>query len=697
MFNPEFSKTSHKEAESLRREDVLHIEGIVKARGKGLENPKLKTGEIEVFVDKLILLNKAETPPIEIDERVEINEDMRLKYRYLDLRKSNMQHNLMVRHKAAQVAREFFNINGFLEIETPMLAKSTPEGARDYLVPSRVNPGKFYALPQSPQLFKQLLMVSGCDRYYQIVKCFRDEDLRADRQPEFTQIDVEMSFIDEEDIYAIMERLMKKIWKDILDINIRIPFPRISYEEAMDRYGSDKPDTRFKIELINVSSVLKDSDFKVFTDTIKSGGVIKCINAKGCANFSRKDVDELISLSQVYGAKGLAWAKIVNGKLESSIAKYLNEKIQKELIKAANAKDNDLLLFVGDHKHFIANTTLGNIRLYLAKKLNLIDKDKYNFLWVTDFPLVEFDEEQQRHLAIHHPFTSPKDKDIALLDKDPLKAKAKAYDLVLNGVELGGGSIRIHKRDVQEKIFSILGISKEEAELKFGFLLEAFKYGAPPHGGIAFGFDRLTAILTNNESIREVIAFPKTKDAESLMEGSPSEVDEMQLKELHIKLDLIKVPEKNIIFEKIKDALNKEKIEYETMEHKAVYTSEQAAEVRGTELKQGCKALICKTEKGFFQGVVSGAKEIDLDKFKKILNVKSIKLADAIEVKKISGLSIGAVPPFGNLFNVPVYFDSSVIKNEIIAFNAGTHTNSIKMKSSDLVKVTGAKTGEFSK
>ena len=329
VFNPEFNKTSHKEAEHLRREDVLHIEGVVQARGKGLENPKLKTGEIEVFAEKLIILNKAETPPIEIDERVEINEDMRLKYRYLDLRKPTMQHNLMVRHKSAQSAREFFNSEGFLEVETPMLAKSTPEGARDYLVPSRVNPGKFYALPQSPQLFKQLLMVSGCDRYYQIVKCFRDEDLRADRQPEFTQIDVEMSFIDEEDIYEIMERLMKKIWKDILDITIKTPFPRISYDEAMSRYGSDKPDIRFGLELIDVSHIVNGSDFKVFTDTITAGGIIKCINAPGCANFSRKDVDELISLSQVYGAKGLAWAKIVNGKLESSIAKYLNEKIQK--------------------------------------------------------------------------------------------------------------------------------------------------------------------------------------------------------------------------------------------------------------------------------------------------------------------------------------------------------------------------------
>ena len=539
VFNPKFNREMHKQAEQLRREDVLEVSGVVKKRGKGLENPKLKTGKIEVFIDRLEVLSKSDTPPIEIDEHVEVNEDMRLKYRYLDLRKPRMQQNLIVRYKAAMAVREYFNKEGFLEIETPMLAKSTPEGARDYLVPSRINPGKFYALPQSPQLFKQLLMVSGLDRYFQIVKCFRDEDLRADRQPEFTQIDIEMSFVDEEDIYRVMEGMIRHVWKKILGIELKTPFPRLSYDEAMARYGSDKPDTRFGLELIDVTNIAIKSDFDVFKKAISSGGKVKCINAKGCANFSRKDIEELTELVGVYDAKGLAWMKMAD-KLESSIVKFFDEKTQKDIVKRANAKKNDLLLFVADHKHHIVDVALGNLRLKLAEKLKLIDKDQYSFLWIVDFPLVEYDEDQQRHVAIHHPFTSPKDSDIILLDKEPLKAKAKAYDLTLNGVELGGGSIRIHKREIQQKMFRILGIGDEDAKQKFGFLLDAFRYGAPPHGGIAFGFDRMAAILTGNDNIREVIAFPKTKNAESLMEGSPSEVDEKQLKELNIKVDLVK-------------------------------------------------------------------------------------------------------------------------------------------------------------
>jgi len=539
VFDPKHNKKTHSEAEHLRREDVIQIKGKVRPRGKGLENPKLKTGEIEVLVDQLNILNKAETPPIEVDDRIEINEDMRLKYRYIDLRKPKMQKNLEIRHKAIKAVRDFFDKEGFLEIETPMLAKSTPEGARDYLVPSRVNPGKFYALPQSPQLFKQLLMVSGCDKYFQIVKCFRDEDLRADRQPEFTQIDVEMSFIDQEDIYDVNERLMKYIWKKVLNIDVKTPFKRITYQEAMDKYGTDKPDIRFGLELTDITNIVKNSDFKVFTDNIKSGGIVKAINVKN-SPLSRKEIDELISFVQIYDAKGLAWIKVTDKGLESSIVKFLNEKIQKELIKKLKAQKNDLLLFVSDHKHFIVNAALGALRDHLAKKLNLIKPNTYEFIWATDFPLIEYDENEQKHVAVHHPFTSPKDEDIKLLDKEPEKAKAKAYDLTLNGVEIGGGSIRIHKREIQEKIFKVLGISQKEAQNKFGFLLDAFKYGAPPHGGIAFGMDRIVAILTNNESIREVIAFPKTKNAESLMEGSPSEVDEKQLKELNIKLDIVK-------------------------------------------------------------------------------------------------------------------------------------------------------------
>jgi len=678
VFDPKHTSKVHKLAEQLKREDVIGIGGTVRLRGENLENPNIKTGTIEVLVDSLEIFNKAETPPIEIDDRVEVSEDIGLKYRYLDLRKESYQKNLLLRHKLYQSVRNYLDKLSFMEIETPMLAKSTPEGARDYLVPSRVNPGMFYALPQSPQLFKQLLMISGFDRYFQIVKCFRDEDLRADRQPEFTQIDIEMSFIDTEDIYSIMEGLAKKIWKDILGVDIKTNFPRMPYTEAMDRFGSDKPDIRFGFELTEVTDVVKDSDFKVFTDNIQNGGTVKAINAKGCGiKFSRKDIDELISFVQIYEAKGLAWIKVTDKGLESSVVKFFNDDIQKELIKRLDAKVGDLLLFVSDKKQFVVNDSLGNLRLHLAKKLDLIKKDDYSFLWVVDFPLFEFDEESQRHVAIHHPFTSPKEEDIHMLETDPSKVRSNAYDMVCNGVELGGGSIRIHKSDVQKKIFTALGISESEAQEKFGFLLEAFKYGAPPHGGIAFGLDRLAAMLAGKESIRDVIAFPKNKQAQSLMDGAPNDVDEKQLKELHIKLDLIKKLEKNALFDKIIDALSHDKIEHEVIEHKAVYTSEEAAKVRGTELKQGCKALLCKGDKGFLQIVVSGNKEINFDKVKSFLKFKELVLADAEEVKKVSGVNIGSVPPFGNLFEVPVYIDNSVLGNEEIAFNAGSHNKSI--------------------
>ena len=690
VFEPE-QKEIFSVAEKLRREDVIAAEGKVRARPKGMSNPNMATGEIEVLVEKLEILNRAETPPIEIDDRMEINEDMRLKYRYLDLRRPKMQHHLAVRHKTAKAVREYFDQQGFLEIETPMLGKSTPEGARDYLVPSRVNPGKFYALPQSPQLFKQLLMVSGCDKYFQIVKCFRDEDLRADRQPEFTQIDVEQSFIDEEDIYLLIEGLIKKIWKDVLGITLKTPFPRLLYAEAMDNYGIDKPDLRFGLELVDVSDIAADSKFEIFKKAVNEGGMVKCLNAKGCGNFSRKDIEELTRLAAVHGAKGLAWIKVTDNGMESSIVKFFDAPLQKRLAQKTEAKKDDLLLFVADVKHAVVNAALANLRLELGKRLKLMDPAKYVFTWIVDFPLVEFDETEQRYMALHHPFTSPKDEDLALLDKDPSKVRAKAYDITLNGVELGGGSIRIHRSDTQQKIFSILGLSPEEAQQKFGFLLEAFKYGAPPHGGLALGMDRLVAILTGNESIREVIAFPKTKAAESLMENAPSEVNEAQLKELHLRLDIVKVPQADALFRKIIDALEKEKMEHEVMEHKAVYTSQEAADVRGTTLEQGCKALVCKIEKGFVQIVLSAAKELDLRKAKKELDVQFAELADAEDVKKISGVSIGAVPPFGNLFGLKVYVDKSVLDNKEVAFNAGLHTKSIKMKASDLVKVTGAK------
>ncbi len=696
VFDPKHNKESHKEAEKLGREDVLSIEGKIRARGKGLENPKLKTGDIEILVDKLELLNKSETPPIEVDSRVETNEDMRLKYRYLDLRKPEMQQNIIVRHKAVKAIRDFFDKENFLEIETPIMSKSTPEGARDYLVPSRVHPGKFYALPQSPQLFKQLLMISGFDKYFQIAKCFRDEDLRQDRQPEFTQIDVEMSFIDEEDIYDATEKMLKHLWKQTLNVNLKTPFAKITYNEAMEKYGTDKPDTRFELFLVDVSDAVKGSDFKVFNGALKSGGRVKCINAKNCANFSRKDIEDLTEFVGIYEAKGLAWIKITDKGPESSIVKFFTNKILDTLMKKMDCRKGDLLLFVADHKHYVIDAALGQLRLKLAEKLDLIDKKKYNFVWVTDFPLVEFDEDEQRHIAIHHPFTSPKEEDLKLLDNDPAKVRSKAYDITLNGIEIGGGSIRIHKKEVQEKMFGVLGITREEAQKRFGFLLNAFGYGAPPHGGIAFGLDRIIAILTGNDSIREVIAFPKNKAAQSLMEDSPSEVDDKQLNELNIKIEGVKKTEKNVVFEKIVNLLKQQSIDYEVMEHKAVYTSKEAAEVRGTELKQGCKALVCKTDKGYIQANVSGAKEIDFGKLKKILKANELRLADAKEVKKATNCNIGSVPPFGNLFNIPVYFDKSVAENEMVAFNTGSHVKSLKMKFKDLLKVTKGRVEGFS-
>ena len=492
VFDPKIDKKAHKEAESLSREDVISVEGVVKNRGAKLENKKISTGKIEVFIKKIEMLNKAETPPFEVDERTKVHEEIRLKYRYLDLRKPSLQRNIIGRHKVVKIVRDYFDNQDFVEIETPILSKSTPEGARDYLVPSRVHPGKFYALPQSPQIFKQLLMVSGFDKYFQIARCFRDEDLRADRQPEFTQIDLEMSFIDEEDIYKLIEGLLKEIWKKILGVDIKIPFPRLDYEEAIDKYGIDKPDTRFKLHLVNVSDIVKESDFQVFKSVIKNGGIVKCINAKGCAEFTRKDIDNYTEFVGIYEAKGLAWMKVTDKGLDSSIVKFFDKKLQNQLIKEMSAKKGDMLFFVAD-KINVVNESLAALRLELGKRLGLIDKKQYNFLWVTDFPMMEYNEEEQKNVALHHPFTSPHVKDMKLLEKEPLKVKSRAYDVVLNGTELGGGSIRIHRRELQEKMFKALGISKREAEEKFGFLMDAFRYGTPPHGGLALGLDRIIA------------------------------------------------------------------------------------------------------------------------------------------------------------------------------------------------------------
>lgn len=537
VFNPEFNNETHAKAHVLRSEWVIAVRGKVARRPEGMVNEKLKTGEIEIMINDLRILNASLTPPFPLDEDIEVSENLRLQYRYLDLRRPGMADNLVMRHKACQALRTYLNDENFLEIETPVLTRSTPEGARDYLVPSRVNPGKFYALPQSPQLFKQLLMVAGMDRYYQIVKCFRDEDLRADRQPEFTQVDMELSFITEEDIYRIAEGMMKCLFAATRGIELQTPFPRMAYTEAMDRYGCDKPDTRFGFELINLTDVVKDCGFKVFRSVVEKGGLVKSINARGCASFSRKDLDDLTAYVGNFGAKGLAWVKVKDdGEWQSPIAKFFTEKERADMAATLEASPGDLLFFVADTATVVQNS-LAELRLELARRLNLIDKDTFNFLWVTDFPLLEYDHEEKRHTAVHHPFTAPMEEDMALLETDPGKVRSRAYDLVLNGTEIGGGSLRIHQKEVQNRIFTALSISQEEANDKFSFLLKALELGAPPHGGMAFGLDRLMMIIAGRDTIRDVIAFPKTQKATCPLTDAPAGVARKQLTELHLRPD----------------------------------------------------------------------------------------------------------------------------------------------------------------
>ena len=538
VFDVGISKEVFEKAEAIRNEYVLAVVGNVVKRDAEAVNPKLKTGEIEVKITELRILSKAETPPFYIEEDSDVNEQVRLKYRYLDLRRPDMQKNIILRHKVTKIVRDYFDENGFLEIETPMLTKSTPEGARDYLVPSRVHPGKFFALPQSPQLYKQLLMLSGMDRYFQIVRCFRDEDLRADRQPEFTQIDIEMSFVNVEDVLSINEKLIAKIFKETLGIELTTPFLRLPYQEAMDRFGSDKPDIRFGFELKNLSDIVANSEFKVFADTVAKGGSVRAINAKNCVDkFSRRDLDSLVDFVKIYKAKGMAWIVVTKNELKSPITKFFTDDEIKAILSRMEAEPGDIIMMVAD-KNEIVYDALGHLRLELARRLDMVKKDDYKFLWVTEFPLLEYDEEEKRYVAKHHPFTSPMDEDIALLDSDPSKVRAKAYDIVLNGVEIGGGSIRIHSTELQQKMFETLGFSKEAAWERFGFLMEAFKYGTPPHGGMAYGLDRLVMLIAGKDSIRDVIAFPKVQNASELMTNAPSEVEPKQLKELHIKLDI---------------------------------------------------------------------------------------------------------------------------------------------------------------
>ena len=535
VFNSETNPELHEKAFLVRSEFVLAIRGTLMKRSDDAVNKNMQTGELEVIASEIRILNKSENPPFHIEENSDANEVLRLKHRYLDLRRPDLQKKLMLRHRVAKIARDYYDENGFYEIETPILTKSTPEGARDYLVPSRIHPGMFYALPQSPQLFKQLLMVAGYDRYMQIAKCFRDEDLRADRQPEFTQIDLEMSFVDVDDIIKVNEGFLCRLFDQILGITLPTPFKQLTYEVAMDRYGSDKPDTRFALELVNVSDLVVESGFKVFKDAVENGGSVRAINAKGAgAAFSRKEIDALGDVVKTYKAKGLAWIVVEEGGLKSPISKFLSEYESNALLKRLGAETGDLLLFVAD-KHEIVFDALGHLRLTLGEKLKLIDRNCYEILWVTEFPLLEYDDEEKRWAAKHHMFTSPMDEDLEFLGSDPGKVRSKAYDIVLNGYEVGGGSIRIHSQELQAKMFGIIGLSEEQAKDRFGFLLDAFKYGTPPHGGLAFGLDRLVMLLSGTDNIRDVIAFPKVQTASDLMSNAPDVVEDKQLKELHVK------------------------------------------------------------------------------------------------------------------------------------------------------------------
>ena len=534
VFNPEVDQAVHTKAHAIRSEYVLAVRGTVDHRPEGMVNPNLATGEIEVMVTELKILNAAETPPFLIEDSVDVSENIRLTHRHLDLRRPQLQQNIILRHRAASSVRNYLNSHGFIDVETPVLTRSTPEGARDYLVPSRVNPGQFYALPQSPQIFKQLLMISGFDRYYQIVRCFRDEDLRADRQPEFTQVDIEMSFIGEEDIIALSEGMIQTLFKDVLDISLDTPFNQLTYDQAVGRFGLDKPDMRFDLELVDISDIVENANFKVFSSAVKNGGLVKALNAKGCIDFSRKEIDDLTDLVSIYKAKGLAWIKVRESEWQSPITKFFSDAEKAAMQERLDMQAGDLVFFVADQAA-VTNEALGHLRNHLGARLNLIDNDIFQFVWVTQFPLMEYDETEKRNQALHHPFTAPFEEDYDKLETNPLAVRSRAYDLVLNGFEIGGGSIRIHQKAIQEKVFEALGLAPETYQEKFGFLISALESGAPPHGGIAFGFDRLVMLMCGQASIRDIIPFPKTQRAACLLTGAPSEAHKAQLDELYLK------------------------------------------------------------------------------------------------------------------------------------------------------------------
>ncbi len=535
VFNPELDEQAFHLAESVRGEYVVAVRGEVRVRPKDTENPNLKTGKVEIYVEAMVVLNPAKTPPFYIENGIEVDELLRLRYRYLDLRRPEMKDNLLLRHRVVKEIRDYLDERGFIEIETPILGRSTPEGARDYLVPSRIHPGEFFALPQSPQQYKQMLMVAGMEKYFQIARCFRDEDLRADRQPEFTQLDMEMSFIDEEDIIELIEGMMKRLFQQGCQIDINTPFPRISYQDAMLKYGTDQPDLRFDWEIVDITPLVADVDFKVFASAIANGGVVRALNARGCGSFTRREIDDLGRMAVEFGAKGMAWINVTETELKSPISKFISSETMDRIVLELDAHPGDLLLFGADQTEIVARV-LGVLRLHLGRRLNLCDPQRLAFAWIHDFPLLEYDVEEQRLVAVHHMFTAPRSEDIPLLDTDPKMIRARAYDLVLNGTEIGGGSIRIHDHDLQAKMFTTVGISEQDAREKFGFMLDAFEYGAPPHGGIAFGVDRLIMLMARRDSIRDVIAFPKTQSASDPMTDAPSPVSPKQLRELALKL-----------------------------------------------------------------------------------------------------------------------------------------------------------------